>query len=175
VTIRCPATRWTISIDTAAELDGLRMVGTIISLAGYAFLCGAIGFVHWLGFRIRANDPVRRSVQRPLGREQLGPTSRSAPTWCKPLLAFAGGACAAALFFVHFVKSSHGGVHLTQLEYLAINYGVWAAAGGFLVICVFAAKLNINPIEGSAVYPLIFFVGSATSLVLYYVLWQAGL
>ena len=151
------------------------MVRTIISLAGYASLCGAIGFVHWLAVRIRASDPVRRSMQRQRGREQLGPISQPAPTWCKPLLAFVGGACAAAPFFVYFLKSNYGGVQSTYLEYLVINYGIWAAAGGFLIICVSAAKLNINPIEGSAVYPLIFFVGSATSMVLYCALWQASL
>lgn len=150
------------------------MVSAIASLTGYAFLCGILFLAHSLGFRIRANDPVRKSVQRPRSREQFGPSPRRGSSWCKQLLTFAAGACVAGPFFVRFVSINAGG-HLTHLEYFVINYGIWAAGGAFLFVLIFAAKLKVDLLGGSAVYPLIFFVGSEISMMIYYVLWQSNL
>ena len=61
---------------------------------------------------------------------------------------------------------------MTHFEYLTVTYGLWVAIifSGLIGI---ALKINLD--EGSRVYPLLFFVGSATSMVLYYMFWQASL
>ena len=80
-----------------------------------------------------------------------------------------------ALGQTHFFGSKYGSVYVTNFEYLAVTYGLWFGLGGLLLIALIAKMLKTDFRDGSKVYPLVLFAGSATSMLLYYAIWQASL
>jgi hypothetical protein len=178
-------------------------MGLIVWLTAGVFMCGAVAYLTWFFPGNRATDlrlwtavipPRNSTASAGPGSTRLTPALR----WRKRLLAFVAGACAAAFIFAgslysylsppvrpvvpvialgytHFFKAKHGGVYGTYFEQLAVTFGIWVAWGGLLLTGLVAKNLKVNPDEGSPAYPLLFFVGSATSMVLYYALWHVPL
>jgi hypothetical protein len=174
------------------------MVGFVVSLTACVFLCGVIGYLNWFFHGSVAPNrwqrlvPTHQSDSTVLARLDLASSRRRR---YKRLLTFVAGACVAGFCFsvalsgylspenrpavpevelgqTVFFNSKYGGVYVTHFEYLTVTYGLWVAIifSGLIGI---ALKINLD--EGSRVYPLLFFVGSATSMVLYYMFWQASL
>jgi hypothetical protein len=189
------------SLRHAHRIYGCEMLGMIFSLTACVFLCGIIGYLHWFFYRIRAPNLWQWLESNPqsdsAGLVRSDP-SRSCLRWHKRLFTFVAGACLACFFFVanlsgylspktrpvfpevalgqtYLFKSKYGGVYVTYFEYLAVTYGIWIAWGGLLLTGLLAMKLKINLNEGSPGYPLLFFAGSATSMVVCYAIWQACL
>jgi len=162
------------------------MKSMIVSLVACVFACGAIGYLQWLFPRSRSLDT------QPIQAITHG------VKWRDGLLAFIAGACIAGFIFVinlsgylsphrrplvpeishgysYFFTAKYGGVYGTYFEYLAVTYGVWATWGGLALMGAFVGVLKIRINEKSSTFPLLFFVGSAISMVFYYASWRAFL
>jgi hypothetical protein len=178
------------------------MTGMIVSLTACVFLCGAIAYLLWFGNKIRAAGPPRRYTLLPpsgsMAVERQGLSAHTARIWYKRLLALISGVCAAGFCFVvslsgylspgnrpispeaalgytHYIRGKYAGVYVTYFEYLAVTYGIWVPWGGLALIGMIVIKLKVDPMDGSQVYPLLSLAGSAISMVLYFILWQACL
>jgi hypothetical protein len=167
------------------------MLGMVIWLTASVFLISAIAYLHWSFYRI--DEPSRwRWLYSQSARTTLAEPYLS---WCRRLLTFVVGACfsafwfagtlhshlspperpiapEASLGFTHYFSTKHGGVYGTYFEYLTVNYGIWVMGAGMLLAGLIAIRLKINLYQVSPAYPLLVFVGAATSMVLCFTLWQ---
>lgn len=166
------------------------MLGLITWLTASVLLFGASAYLNRFFYRINAPDPWRwlyaKGAETTLVEPHLSRYRR--------LLTFALGACfsafwfagslhsylsppkrpidpEASLGFIHYLNAKHGSVYGTYFEYLTVSYGIWLMGGGILLVGLVAIRLKINLYDGPA-YPLLVFLGAATSMVFCFSLWQ---
>lgn len=177
------------------------MEDLIVWLTIGVLMCGAIGYLHWFFPKARNAGPW--AWLAPYSASIASARRRSimvdlALGWCQRLLTFLASACAAgfvfagsllgylspgrrpavpdaALGYLYLIKTKSGDVYGVYCEYLAVNYGLWVGWVGFVLAIVLCTRLRANPDEGLIIYPFLFFTGSATSMALYYVIWQVCL